>query len=444
MATEIAISSSIQTVVPSQHNIAQKAALTPAKTDLATQITTSGDLPEEPIQVVVAGSLAMDLSCTYIPEHEASTARRPDLSTSNPAVIRQGIGGVGQNVSSVLKYLGVSVRLCSVVANDIAGSNALDLLKQKGLRTDGIHVSSTGRPSAQYVAVNDSQKNLVVAMADMGILEEVDQEFSTLWQPRLNESRPKWLVVDANWDPTTLRKWLVAARDIGARVAYEPVSVAKAKRIFSRVSQAGIDLMAVPNHLISIATPNGLELTSMHGAATMAGAFERADWWQIINSMGLPSSGSREKLTALTTAQLVDQGLPQQSLRLLPFMPCILTTLGEKGLLMTRLLPPGDDLLTLPESAPYILSRSTDGSATVGGVYMRMFDPAIEVLTDEILSVNGVGDTLIGTVIAGLAQENPKSVENLIEIAQRASVMTLKSTEAVSPDVASLQSALSI
>ena len=384
----------------------------------------------------------MDLSCTYVPESRNPAASTPKTSTSNPAVIRQGLGGVGQNIASVLNYLGVPVRLCSALGKDIAGSSALSLLKQKGLRTDAIHISSTGQPTAQYVAINDARKDLMVAMADMGILEEAHGDFDSMWRPHLEKHRPKWLVLDANWDPSTLRKWLKAAKNVGAKVVYEPVSVAKCKRLFSVGQPSHTDLRAVPNHSISIATPNAMELAALHEAASEAGAFDRADWWQRIENMGLPNSGSQDRFTALTNSELVEHGLPQQSLRLLPFVPCILTTLGEKGLLMTRLLQPGDDLLTSPESAPYILTRSMDGNAVVGGVYMRIFGPVETCSTDDIASVNGVGDTLTGVVVAGLASDKAKPLQDIIEIAQKASVMTLKSAESVSPDITSLRSAL--
>ena len=424
-----------------QHKNPQARILSIAEEELRPSVLPPGVPSKQPVQVIVAGSVAMDLSCTYVSEDGASAAFTPKFSTSNPAAIKQGLGGVGQNIASVLNHLGVTVRLCSVVGKDITGSSDLGLLKQKGLGTDAIRISSTGRPTAQYVAINDSQKNLMVAMADRTILEEADEDFNATWLPHLEKYKPRWLVLDANWAPSTLRKWLKAAKEVGTKVMYEPVSVAKSKRLFS-MDQGPTDLMAVPNHAISIATPNALELVAIHEAASEAGAFDRADWWERVENMGLPNSGSQDKLTSLTSSAFVEQGLPQQSLRLLPFIPCILTTLGEKGLLMTRLLQPEDDLLRSPEAAPYILTRSVDGNPVVGGVYMRLFNPAEQISPDYIASVNGAGDTLTGVIIAGLASNNPKPLHDIIGIAQKASVMTLKSADGVSPTIASLRSAL--
>ena len=296
--------------------------------------------------------------------------------------------------------------------------------------------------TAQYVAINDAQKHMVLAMADMNILEDTSGDFDSLWKPHFDVSKPKWLVVDANWHSNTLRKWLDAAKNSGVKVAFEPVSAAKSRRAFSAEFERDAHMAAAPNHSINLATPNALELSAMHEAASDVGLFDREDWWRVINSIGLSSSGSREKLVSMTNDVLVDQGAPQQSIRLLPFIPCILTTMGERGVLMTQLLRPGDDRLTCPDAAPHILSRSTDGNGVVGGVYMRLFPPVEIVSSDEIVSVNGVGDTFLGVLIAGLTKDKPKNIEVLVDIAQRGSVMTLASKEAVSPKISTLRNLL--
>ena len=389
--------------------------------------------------MIVAGSLAIDLSCDYVPTITPAAALQPQPHTSNPASIRQSLGGVGQNIATALHYLKTSVRLCSSVADDISGSTALRMLADRGLQTSGMQILTTGFRTAQYIAINDAHKSLVLAMADMKILEDTRGDFDTVWKPQVEACKPKWLVIDANWDPAVLQKWIEVARDIGAKVAYEPVSVTKSGRIFAAKHPG---LTTVPNNSISLATPNALELASMHEAAAIAGLFEQEDWWNIIDSIGLPNSGSRDKLVSLTSGALVDQGVPQQSIRLLPFIPSILTTLGQQGVLMTQMLRPGDNRLTSPTSAPYILSRSTDGSDFVGGVYMRLFSPVERVQNDDIVSVNGVGDTFLGVTMAGLLKEKPKDLEELVNIAQKGSVMTLKSNEAVSPQISTLHSAL--
>lgn len=74
---------------------------------------------ESKADILVAGSVAIDLSCDY--SAPASADASPVLNTSNPACISQSIGGVGHNVAlaahSVSKH--ARVRLCSMVGDDV-------------------------------------------------------------------------------------------------------------------------------------------------------------------------------------------------------------------------------------------------------------------------------------------------------------------------------------
>lgn len=436
-----------KTVAPANDRKARRLADSPAEEAAQSMEASSHSIgtalsPTNTVDVIVAGSLAIDLSCDYIRPSNATLSSQPQLHTSNPASITQTLGGVGQNVATALHYLRSSLRLCSSVADDVAGSTAVNLLAERGLQTAGIQKRGKASHTAQYVAVNDAQKHLMIAMADMNILEDTGGEFDSLWNPHFDACKPKWLVVDANWHCNTLRKWLDAAKASGAKVAFEPVSAAKSRRAFPAHLRSDASLAAVPNHQINLATPNALELSSMHDAANDAGLFDREDWWRAIDSIGLSSFGSRDKLVSMTNNLLVDQGAPQQSIRLLPFIPCILTTLGEQGVLMTQMLRPGDNCLTSPDAAPYVLSRSTDGNDVVGGVYMRLFPPVENVSSDDVVSVNGVGDTFLGVLIAGLTKEKPRNIVDLVDIAQRGSVMALKSKESVSPQLSVLQNFL--
>ena len=108
---------------------------------------------------------------------------------------------------------------------------------------------------------------------------------------------------------------------------------------------------------------------------------------------------------------------------------------------MAKLLPPSHPLLQSTEGAPYILTRNMSGNPDIGGIYLRHFPVTEPVSKEDVVSVNGVGDTFLGVIVAGLAK-GLQLDEKLIHIAQKASVMTLKSKEAVSPDLTSLSAEL--
>ncbi|KAL4800044.1 Indigoidine synthase A like protein-domain-containing protein [Aspergillus venezuelensis] len=396
----------------------------------------------EKADILVAGSLAIDLSCDYVP---AAGQTAPVLRTSNPAILGQSLGGVGHNVAFASRSLGSSVMFCSVVGDDLSGRAALASLQQEGLPASGVKVlqPSSGARTAQYVAVNDATKDLHVAMADMGILHLPAEafDFDNFWEPIIARTKPQWVVVDANWSPELLSKWVEAANKHGARVAFEPVSTAKSTALFKKSSKTDAavgESASIPNNTVSLAAPNELELAAMYMAARENGHFDSAGWWHVIDAMGMSSSGSRERLVAMTSAALVDAGVPQQSIQLLPYLPCIITKLGARGALLIQLLKAGDPRLTDPDYAPYILSRSMSIDEIVGGVYMRLFPPAAKLAEEAIVSVNGAGDTLLGAVISGLA--SGRRVEDVVPLAQEASLLTLQSPGGVSPELAQLQS----
>lgn len=403
---------------------------------------------------MVAGSLAIDLSCDYTPFSDERTQVAPVPHTSNPGVIGQSLGGVGHNVAIAASYVGSDVLFCSVVADDLSGQAALASLEKEGLSTAGIQVlpSTPGTRTAQYVAINDAKKDLLVAMADMGIVElpEHQLDFDGFWEPLLERTKPRWVVVDANWQPEVLKKWSAMVRKHGARVAFEPVSTAKSRRVFGRdATGTGAAIgpaQTVPDHAVSLACPNRLELAAMHASARETLLFDSPGWWSIIDAMNLSPTGSRERLVAATSAALVDEGLPQQSIQLLPFIPCIITKLGETGALLTQLLPPGDPRLTDPAYAPYILAR-TSASADVpfGGIYMRLFPPAALLSPEDLVSVNGAGDTLLGVMVAGLAKRDSAArVEDILPVAQEASRRTLTGAGGVSKEIVGLRATLGL
>ncbi|KAL4934992.1 hypothetical protein BDV06DRAFT_141235 [Aspergillus oleicola] len=411
-----------------------------SETKLAPRIEDEPAAPVEKADILVAGSLAIDLACDYVP---AAGQTAPALRTSNPAIIGQSLGGVGHNVAFASKSLGSSVMFCSVVGDDLSGRAAIASLQQEGLPASGVKVlpASSGARTAQYVAVNEATKDLHVAMADMGILQLPAEtfDFDNFWVPILARTKPQWVVVDANWSPELLAKWVAAAYKHGARVAFEPVSTAKSTALFKKCSgpEAAVgESASIPNNNVSLAAPNELELAAMYTAARENGYFDSAGWWRVIDAMGMSSSGSRDRLVAMTSAALADAGVPQQSIQLLPYLPCIITKLGARGALLTQLLKAGDPRLTDSEYSPYILSRSTSDEL-VGGVYMRLFPPAAKLAEEAIISVNGAGDTLLGAVISGLA--SGQRVEDVLSFAQEASLLTLKSSGGVSAELAQLQ-----
>ncbi|KAM0509309.1 hypothetical protein ACHAPB_001456 [Verticillium nonalfalfae] len=379
-----------------------------------------------------SGTPSLTAACDYAPTTK-STNPSPKLETSNPAAISQSIGGVGHNVALAAHRATKSslVRLCSLVGADAAGDTVLTALAAEGLDTSAIRQLPAPHRTAQYVAVNDASKNLVLAMADMDILS-ANAVPPSQWRAAVKAASPSWLVVDANWAPRDIHAWLAAGRASRAKIAYEPVSTVKSTGLFP----PDTELDVFPHAAVDLASPNTYELEAMWTAARENGHLATQGWWTVVDAFGL--LGARDAFVRLVGVELADAGVPVQAVQLLPYIPTVVTKLGAKGCLLTTILGRDDPRLSDPREEKYILSRSKNGNPHIGGVYMRMFPAAERV--DEIVSVNGVGDTFLGVMVAGLAMGG--RVEGLIGVAQEGAVLTLKSRKAVSPELGSLEESL--
>jgi pseudouridine-5'-phosphate glycosidase/pseudouridine kinase len=305
------------------------------------------------------------------------------------------------------------------------------------MSTDGIEVLSQPCRTAQYVAINNTNKDLALAMADMKILETVPSPTKTRMLHKISASPPKLLVLDANFDSDTLHEYLIIGRSSPTTTTiFEPVSTAKALRIFPSKPDHNTS-HPFPHLIADIITPNELELTALHNHAYSLGLFDHPIWFATIDALGIPPSGLRVPLAITTTPAIVDAGIPQQAIKLLPFFPTILTKLGPQGVLLTRILKADDPVLTSADESQYVLSRCKTGDHKIGGLYVRLF-PTDKILRDEeVVSVNGIGDTFLGALAAGLVQG--RRIQDVIPFAQKAATLSLRSKESVSPELKSLK-----
>ncbi|KAI4671455.1 uncharacterized protein J4E88_009120 [Alternaria novae-zelandiae] len=388
--------------------------------------------------------VARELAILEAKQEEAQGQTEPLPHTSNPAVITQTLGGVAHNIAKASHLLGSFVHLHSAVGDDLSGRAALSQLQSEGMPTTGIETLPAPSRTAQYVAINNTNKDLALAMADMSILEtipiETIQELATSIFTTTSP-RPKAFVTDANWSSPALHTWLQAARHPDTTTIFEPVSTAKSLRIFPSTSSTTATQSIYPTPLVDIITPNTYELTALHDYAAQSTLFESPEWFGVIDALGIPNGGLRVPLAVTVGSELVDQGIPQQTIKLLPFFPTILTKLGSKGVLMTKLLANDAEELYDERERGYVLARNMSASAGsaggdgkekgkgVGGLYIRLFPVEKVLQPNEVVSVNGIGDTFCGAVAHGLGRG--MRVKDVVGFAQRAAGESLRSREAV-------------
>jgi pseudouridine-5'-phosphate glycosidase/pseudouridine kinase len=210
---------------------------------------------------------------------------------------------------------------------------------------------------------------------------------------------------------------------------FEPTSAAKSTAIFSPAFNPRKKLGTFPEHSLYAAAPNAQELDAMYTAAADAELFStKLPWWAVIDSL-LLDSNFRADIDALSRSSgvdLVGTGLVQKAINLVPYIPNLFVKLGEKGCLVVSLLQPGDKTLEKRPGPDAVVMKARVGEE-VGGLLVRHFEAE---KVDQVVSVNGAGDTFLGVAVAGLVRGEP--LESVVEKAQRAAVLTLQSREAVS------------
>lgn len=166
-----------------------------------------------------------------------------------PGETKVGHGGVARNVAEVVARLGGTAQLLSAVGDDNAGEQLTDAARRLGVEVDLLARVRGGR-TATFTALLDGTGELIGAVADMGIFEEVRPGNIEAAAGAL--ARSDLVVCDANLQAATLEQ--VLARCVAASVPawFEPVSVAKAAR--GRSTR--------PWHLVS---PNWDELLALLG-----------------------------------------------------------------------------------------------------------------------------------------------------------------------------------
>ena len=372
------------------------------------------------------------------------------MGTSNPVSILESVGGVGQNIAMAAQLCGADAHFCSAVGNDEAGRSVSGDLRHRGLSTSGI-VTIPEYPTARYIALNNVDNTLEVAMADMEIFEGKSLNIEKRWVQALETMQPAWVALDGNWSPRLLRLWIDHARKY-AKIAFEPVSAEKAIRLFASELEARDQkgrggLRGAQNYhdrpLVDLATPNILELKTM-AAHTTAIGWRDSIREQVTHITEQIQRNEQQPLGLLGSDTLL------AALSLLPKVPCLLVKGGPEGVLLVEVLGRKDEHLEDPIEKSNVYFRPTDRRMggpqpdcipwcdDFGGVHIRHFPPPTSLSASEVVSTNGSGDTFLGVLLAGLVSQPSRRIGELVQIAQEGAALTLRSRESVSPRVKEL------
>ncbi|WP_096188155.1 carbohydrate kinase [Evansella halocellulosilytica] len=106
-------------------------------------------------------------------DRKATAKTSLKLNDSNPVHVRDSLGGVARNIAENLARLELPVSLLTVVGNDTEGEK---VVKESGRRVDLTPtVRLPGQRTGTYTAVLDNCGEMLVALADMDIYDQIEE-----------------------------------------------------------------------------------------------------------------------------------------------------------------------------------------------------------------------------------------------------------------------------
>ena len=312
---------------------------------------------------VIIGASIVD----FVAKVDSGAELRQDGST-NPGRISQSFGGVGRNVAECVARLGERPHFISATGNDQTGELLRRHWKEQvpgcgnhdaGMLILGDHSTAT------YCVVLRGDGEVQLAVGDMAINDVIDPR-----RDRDRLIRARLVCIDGNLNVDAMRFVCTTRR---GHVWFEPACVEKAKR----------PILAGVHRLLTHMTPNYAELVSFCEALGIR--VEDGD----------PVVG---------TVQLCE--------KLLDYVPCVVTTLGERGVVVAR------DWRRLPGRDVGRCGRIVDGKS-----YAHFAPARGNLMPVHVTSVNGAGDSLTGGMIAGTLKGY--SMSNCVRAGLRAAYASL-------------------
>ncbi|KAF8807351.1 indigoidine synthase A-like protein [Phlegmacium glaucopus] len=384
--------------------------------------------------VVVIGSAAIDI--TAQPSYGDLAAH-----STAPGHVKLTLGGVGRNIAEAshrvmaAKYPELSSILIAPIGRDPFGHLLVNELQAYEMRTDGL--SRKDDRTAVCNMVLDTNGALVGGVADMGITETFTGDQII---PLLQNHTPEIVALDGNLHSDT----------VDTLVSYCNRLAIKAASILPAIVTA-LQTRPPGTAPITFCTPNLLELNQIYDAAQSESfnLMGHPAWWSTVDSLNLGTS-FRMDLEQLSRrpvsdhdpskgnmAFLVAEGIVQKAVNLLPFFQHLIVKCGDRGVVVAMRISPNDALASVwahKRSNPlerYIVAHGNSKEVT----FVQHF-PSLPIET--ISNVTGAGDSFVGALLACLAHDStamydPKSLQNVVAIAQRAAILTLQSHSAVSP-----------
>ena len=169
-------------------------------------------------QVLVIGGANMDIS--------GNLSITPQAGDSTPGQVFTSAGGVARNIAENLARLGHKVKLLTALGNDIYGQKLLEHTQQAGVDMSDSWILNQS-PTSTYLSIHLPDGNMLAAVNDMAILEEINSARLQEKQDKLKNA--SCVVLDCNLSPASLEYLFSQVQN--AAVFVDTVSAVKCQRI---------------------------------------------------------------------------------------------------------------------------------------------------------------------------------------------------------------------
>ncbi|KAJ3720036.1 indigoidine synthase A-like protein [Lentinula raphanica] len=389
--------------------------------------------------LLVLGAAAVDISARSS-EVDSNSA----LGSTVPGTISLSLGGVARNIAEASHRVSPqdSVLLVSSIGDDAFGHLLTKESENYGMRTDGLLLQKDQR-TAVCNMIMDSQGGLTTGIADMSILDNAQIEAKAV--DFVQKMKPKLVVMDGNCSSDVISTVATTCNEHDIKIFFEPTSVVKSSRILKAVEN-------MTNRIspIDFISPNLIELREIFETANEKDLLSKPQYWTALDNFALTSryrmelehlsrvNVSDEDTSRGTLSFLLDQGMAQMAVKLLPLFRHIVIKCGDKGVLVAMRQNP-DSAWRSEQSN--IKARCVVHHSDSDTIVLSHF-PALPV--EHLVNVTGAGDSFVGILASYLVRQpnafnSPESLTQVIDVAQRAAVLTLGSPYAVAPELSRLR-----
>jgi len=145
------------------------------------------------------------------------------MEDSNPGVIKASLGGVARNIADNICKFKLDTRLITAVGDDNEGVMVKDNARALGIDMEQSITTAEHRTST-YLYVLDKHGELVIAVSDMGIVDQLTPHYFKKLIHRIDHS--PYTILDANLSQETIE--YLANNLLKTKLVLDPVSITKA------------------------------------------------------------------------------------------------------------------------------------------------------------------------------------------------------------------------